>query len=154
MSRFEMTESQIAEHQARVKAGRNTAVVTPGTKTRFIIPGAPVSKPRQTQSDKWKKRPCVVAYREWADTARASCAAIAPNVFQMMAYFYLPFPPSYSQSKRDGMAGSLHYLKPDIDNLVKALLDAIFPNDSHIAIVHAYKRWDDGNGPRVEVEFH
>ena len=30
----------------------------------------PVAKPRQTRSDVWKKRPCVVKYRQFADDLR------------------------------------------------------------------------------------
>jgi len=32
----------------------------------------PVPKPRQTRSDKWKQRPCVMRYRAFADEVRAA----------------------------------------------------------------------------------
>ena len=55
--------------------------------------------------------------------------------------FWLPMPPSWSQKKRDMMDWELHRQKPDIDNLFKALADALYGDDSHIAIMHATKRW-------------
>ena len=39
------------------------------------------------------------------------------------------------------MMGKTHYQKPDLDNLLKALLDAVFSEDQHIAEVWAQKRW-------------
>ena len=36
----------------------------------IYIPVTPVSKPRMTQRDKWKKRPCVLRYRAYCDALR------------------------------------------------------------------------------------
>lgn len=47
----------------------------------------------------------------------------------------------------------LHRAKPDRDNIDKALLDALFNDDSGIASGLIEKRWDDGNGPRIEAVF-
>ena len=51
------------------------------------------------------------------------------------------------------MAGALHRAKPDRDNIDKAILDALFTDDSGIAAGHLEKRWDDGGGPRLEIIF-
>ena len=34
-----------------------------------------------------------------------------------------------------------HRQKPDIDNLIKALLDALYADDSHVWKITAEKRW-------------
>ena len=39
------------------------------------------------------------------------------------------------------MNGAAHQQKPDIDNLTKSLLDALFDDDSHIWDVRASKIW-------------
>ena len=48
-----------------------------------------------------------------------------------------------------GAIGNLHRLAPDRDNIDKALLDALFPQDKAIAMGHIEKRWDWE--PRMEV---
>jgi Holliday junction resolvase RusA-like endonuclease len=50
-------------------------------------------------------------------------------------------PKSWPAAKRDRMNGKLHKQKPDLDNLLKGLLDALYREDSHVASVWAEKRW-------------
>lgn len=118
----------------------------------FTIPGQPIGKPRQTQSDKWKKRPCVVRYRAWADKARAVGATLIPDFpHSIKIVAYLEIPKSVSRVKRMAMTGTMHRLRGDADNFLKAAMDALFEQDGCLAIVHAEKYWDDGDGPRMEV---
>lgn len=57
--------------------------------------------------------------------------------------FFLPFPKSYSQKKRDKLRGQPHELKPDLDNLIKGFKDA-FGSDSHVhTYTHMTKVWYD-----------
>ena len=100
----------------------------------------PVPKPRQTRSDKWKQRPCVMRYREFADQVRSTGLEIADT---LNVVFYLPMPASWSNKKRAEMLGKPHKQKPDIDNLVKALLDAVLDDDSHVYEIRAVKFWDE-----------
>ena len=99
----------------------------------------PCTKPRMTQSDRWKKRPCVMRYRAFADEVRLRGLKI--NESGTRIRFDLPMPKSWSQDKRLSMDGQPHKATPDIDNLVKALLDALFVDDSHIWQLSAEKRW-------------
>lgn len=117
----------------------------------FVIPGQPMGKPRMTQRDVWKKRPCVVRYRAWTDKARAAAGKLTagPQNVSWTAYFAMP--KSWLQSKKDKMRGGPHQQKPDRDNCDKALLDSLFKDDSGISDGTLRKRWDDGNGPRMEV---
>lgn len=50
-------------------------------------------------------------------------------------------PKSWTARKREDMDGAPHEQKPDIDNLLKALLDATHHDDSHIWRICAEKRW-------------
>lgn len=106
----------------------------------------PVAKPRQTQRDKWQKRPCVVAYRMFADKLReeAKKHRIAVPDSGMSLVFELPMPASWSEKKRRAMLGSPHRTKPDIDNLTKAVLDALCSNDCTIwNLASLSKRWGE-----------
>lgn len=119
---------------------------------KFTILGAPMGKPRMTQRDKWKKRPCVVRYREWADKARESAPSDltkTPLCVSWVAYF--PIPKSWTLYQKTTRKGRLHSAKPDRDNVDKGILDALWKDDSHVAYGVLEKRWDDGNGPRIEL---
>jgi Holliday junction resolvase RusA-like endonuclease len=101
----------------------------------------PVPKPRQTRSDKWKKRPCVMRYRAFADEVRAAGISLPDSGARIV--FVMPMPATWSKTKKMLMRGSPHQQKPDIDNLLKALLDSIFDDDAHIWDVHAVKIWGE-----------
>jgi len=90
----------------------------------------PVPKPRQTRADKWKQRPVVLRYRAYADIVRAHKINI-PEA-GVIIRFVLPMPKSWSDKKKKEMNMLPHQQKPDIDNLLKALLDAVHKDDSHI----------------------
>jgi len=59
----------------------------------------------------------------------------------MLIEFYLPLPKSYSKKKREELMGQPHEQKPDIDNLVKGLLDALLKEDKGVHTIIASKSW-------------
>lgn len=104
----------------------------------------PVAKPRQTRADVWKKRPAVMKYRAFADKLRAEAkrTGLVPVADGMEMIFYLPMPASWSKKKRQKMSHAPHQQKPDLDNLVKAVFDALCADDSHIWRLRGVsKRW-------------
>lgn len=103
----------------------------------------PVPKPRMTQRDRWAQRPCVVRYRWYCDRLRADCEHNGWTLPDSVAMtFVIEIPASWSQKKKREMCGEPHRQKPDIDNLVKGVLDALRPDDdSGVWRVSAVKRW-------------
>lgn len=91
-----------------------------------------------TRSDTWKKRPAVLRYRAFRDEVRMLGVKIPVPA---SITFWMPMPESWSQKKRTAMLHQPHCQKPDIDNCVKALLDAVFEDDSHVWKITAEKRW-------------
>jgi Holliday junction resolvase RusA-like endonuclease len=97
-----------------------------------------------TQRDVWKKRPAVVRYRAFCDDIRAYAAQLG---FEFPAcgaevVFHIPMPVSWSKKKRREMEGKPHQQKPDLDNCLKALKDALLEDDSvvwHLSSLE--KRW-------------
>ena len=147
------TEEWLANYQARRGVKIEIVSVEPKQK-RIVVAGEPVAKPRQSRSDKWKERPCVVRYREWADRARAAAGTVPSEAQHADIVIYLPLPQSLSAKKRSAMAGTPHRVKPDIDNLIKAALDALLKRDQGIHEIRAKKFWEDKNGPRVEITLY
>lgn len=99
----------------------------------------PVPKPRMTQSDKWKKRPCVLRYWSFKDEVRRHGIGLQHHGSHVT--FVLPMPKSWSNKKRAEMYGQPHQSKPDLDNLKKALLDAIFDDDKVVWDMWVTKIW-------------
>lgn len=104
----------------------------------MIIPITPTPKPRMTRRDKWQKRPAVMRYRAFCDELRDH---MRPAHLDNWLTFHIPMPASWSQKKRAAMAGRRHQQKPDIDNLVKAVFDALLKDDSGVSEIHARKLW-------------
>ncbi len=103
-------------------------------------PIIPIPKPRMTRSDKWKKRKCVMRYWGYKDMVRG-LKIILPEC-GCYIIFYLPMPKSWSKKKKVENTGKAHKQTPDLDNLLKALFDALFENDSHIWSYKATKLWN------------
>jgi Holliday junction resolvase RusA-like endonuclease len=113
----------------------------------MIYPIAPVPKPRQTRRDKWMKRPCVLQYRAFADKVRLYRVTL-PQPCRVV--FWLAMPKSWNALKRVCFEHQPHTVRPDIDNLVKALADAVHAEDSHLWSIAAEKRWTSGK-PCIEI---
>jgi Holliday junction resolvase RusA-like endonuclease len=109
----------------------------------------PMGKPRMTQADKWHKRKVTSAYWRF----KMECQLIKISVPDMCDIkFYIPMPKSWSKKKRSEMNYKPHQQKPDIDNLVKAVLDAVLEDDSHVHTVHASKVWVDTETGGISIE--
>jgi Holliday junction resolvase RusA-like endonuclease len=78
-------------------------------------------------------------YRAFADEVRLRCVSVQESGSHVV--FVMPMPKSWSMFKRKGMDGEPHQQKPDVDNLCKALLDALFGDDSHIHDIRISKIW-------------
>lgn len=122
----------------------------------FVVPGTPIGKPRQTQRDKWAKRPCVLRYREWADRARKAMKKAAgidrldtARKIVVMAYF--PMPKSWSGKQRAEVRGTPHRQKPDGDNVIKSVCDSLVRKDETIYRKEIYKEWAIEGQERVEI---
>ena len=105
----------------------------------------PVAKPRMTRSDRWKKRPCVMRYRDYSNRLRKAALLqkyVPAN--ELIMQFHIKMPVSWSKKKKEQMRGRPMQSRPDIDNLQKSILDSLFPDeDSAIWKVCASKRWAD-----------
>lgn len=107
----------------------------------------PVPKPRMSQRDKWHKRPSVVRYRMYCDQLRLNRIRL-PHAYRL--HFVLPMPESWPEEFKTKMDGKPHLLKPDCSNLVKAVEDALVPNDEALHAIAASKTW--GREGRLIVE--
>lgn len=129
----------------------------------FTIYGEPVPKGRPRFSTRGK---FPVAYTpektknyesDVGMMAKAAMGASNPLEGALEAFIYVTFPVPASYSKKRTEAclidSEKHTKKPDLDNIVKAVLDGmdkiVFENDSQITSIHATKVY--GEVPKVEV---
>jgi len=103
----------------------------------------PMGAPRQTRRDRWAERPVIKRYHAFRDIVRLGLNKAGDTVRPGADItFDVPMPKSWSKKKRKEMNGRPHKQTPDLDNFIKALLDAAFGEDKHIWwLGHTVKRW-------------
>lgn len=130
-------------------------------RVRFSVPGVPMGKGRprfarigkgvRTYSDAPTMvyenlvRTCLVTQSSWDGEPLTG-----PVALRVVAHF--PIPKSWSKAKQ---AGARHHTsKPDLDNVTKAVLDALngvaWADDSAVANIEAFKVYTNGM-PSLEV---
>ena len=92
-----------------------------------------------TRSDRWRKRKPVLKYFAYKDELKSLGFTLPECNYHII--FVLPMSKSWSNKKKLLMDGKPHQQVPDKDNLEKAVLDAIFENDSHIWDGRVSKIW-------------
>lgn len=112
----------------------------------------PVPKPRMSRSDVWKKRPIVERY--WAFKDELNLLVKGELEPSLKLVFHVPMPKSWTKKKKADMDGKPHQQKPDVDNYIKAFLDALCTDDSYIYHVDGWKFWSTEGAIEVEELDH
>lgn len=99
----------------------------------------PIGKPRMTQRDKWNPTDATLRYRAYKDELNWLFKDEMPPALSVV--FFITMPQSWSEKKKAAMDCKPHQQKPDIDNLVKALLDSLCSDDAYVHEIHARKFW-------------
>jgi len=120
----------------------------------FIVMGDPMGKPRMTQRDTWKQRPVVLRYRDYCDRIREAAPnrALTADVYDVDVLAFIAMPKSWSRKKQVHHWGLMHRTKPDWDNIGKAVCDALFKEDSGIAVGRVQKFWCAEGEQRTEIK--
>lgn len=135
----------------------------------FFVPGDPVGKARPRVSVRFGHAhaytPAKTAAYEKTVATYAKAAMIAqkfekvgkPAAVQLQIRAGFSVPKSWTKKKRaEALTGNLpHIVKPDADNLAKAILDAlnevIYADDSQVTVCHVEKVYADAPGVTVRV---
>ncbi len=101
----------------------------------------PVAAPRLSRSDKWRTppRPCVQRYFDFRDKVKELGITVSESGTHVT--FVIAMPKSWSNMQKTYMDGMCHQSTKDVDNLLKALLDAIFNDDKYIWDIRITKIW-------------
>lgn len=113
----------------------------------------PMSRPRMTQSDKWKKRPVVEKYRRFCNQIQRDMKGFALPYYNVWITYYYPMPKSWSNAKKKRHNGRFHQQRPDMDNFTKGLFDALSDEDSVFADARITKVWAYRGVQRIEIRY-
>lgn len=125
---------------------------------RFTVHGQPVGKgrPRFSKRGRFVSAYTPKATKDYEALVRASAAesgVIAPLSFlkpvRVRISAYRQIPKSWTKKKRAEMEDQLCVTKPDADNLLKIIMDAVFEDDACVALCSCVKLWS--SEPRVCV---
>jgi len=73
----------------------------------------------------------------------------------MQVLFSMPMPVSWSKKRKEKMYGKPHTQSPDLDNLVKAVMDGLdgaLSDDAQVVDIDASKRWSKIGFISIEME--
>lgn len=112
----------------------------------FVYVGPVMGKPRMTQRDVWLSppRPAVGRYRVMSDQLKLKATQ---DGFVLGAsakiIIGIKMSKSWSKKKKNEKRGTFHQQKPDIDNVVKSILDILCKEDSYVYKLDVIKYWSD-----------
>jgi Holliday junction resolvase RusA-like endonuclease len=123
-----------------------------GTGDNYIVLDVePCSAVRMTQSDRWKTNPnhldprkrqrsAVTKYFQYKNKVVQLCNEVNYTLSDALEIiFVLPIPDSWSNKKKKEYVDKPHQSRPDIDNLLKAFMDALSTEDGYVYLVKAKK---------------
>ena len=137
--------SKLAVNADRYELDRSRAFV--------IFDVIPMGAVRMTQSDRWKTNPnhvdpnkrqrgAVQKYFAFKTLIALQAKQVGFELGEYLdAVYLIPMPASWSKKKKDSMNGMPCKVKPDTDNITKAVKDALKVNDGDVWWEKAEKRW-------------
>lgn len=99
----------------------------------------PVAKPRMTRRDKWNPSKQALKYFAFKDECRLKKVEV-PESFSHVT-FIVRMPKSWTKKKMREYDGKAHQQVPDVDNFAKAILDAVYGDDSCVWDIRISKLW-------------
>ena len=141
----------------------------------FVVPGVPTPKgrPRMTRRGKVYTPAKTVAYERtvsiFAQVAASRMATRDEMLFEgpvmVTIHCHFKMPKSWSRKRKEAMLYQPHIQLPDLDNLVKSVLDGvnntqyssppathIWTDDKQVAAVTATKHWSEESSVLVRIE--
>lgn len=124
---------------------------------RFEIPGEPVSKARPRHGNGHTYTPTKT--KNFEKLVGMKYKAAGGEIFEgpvsvTIAVWY-QVRPSWPKYKRTAMIGQPHTSKPDLDNVIKSILDGLngsaWEDDAQVSKVRAAKHWYDGEPMTIVI---
>lgn len=115
------------------------------------LPFPAIGKPTMTRADKWKGRDCVKGYFAFCDMARAFARRVPAAETIESVRIVANYRPTGSKRRAASMIGTRKRTKPDGDNIIKALSDALWKDDHKLGGVSCDRYWADRDETIIEI---
>ena len=131
----------------------NSPIQLDTSRKYYIFDIIPMGAVRMSQSDRWKTNPNhkdinkrqrseVTRYFSFKNELQRQAKLLNYTIYNTLdIVFCVPMPSSWSQKKKGQLIGHPVRTAPDLDNYVKAFMDALLINDGHIWKITAEKRY-------------
>jgi Holliday junction resolvase RusA-like endonuclease len=141
------------EHKGEPTIIEESVYVIDRSRNHFLFDVMPMGAVRMTQSDRWKTNPnhpdpnkrqreVVRRYFKFKNDLFIQALAMRFELSHFLdAVYFIPMPQSWSEKKRKAMVGMPCKVKPDTDNITKAIKDALKVEDGDVWWEKAEKRW-------------
>ena len=130
-------------------------------KVSFTVPGLPIGKgrPRITKNHAYTPKKT----KDYEKLVRESWLTQSGYRFDdeariaVLAIAYFPIPRAVAKKRRPDMYGTYYAHKPDLDNILKIICDALngvaYKDDAYVILYNASKLYvnSDDEMPRVEI---
>lgn len=133
----------------------------PASAQLFRIEIEPMGAVRMTRKGKWVSEAAqrYLTYKDkigWDIRTQMCELETTKKLVVVNVIFYMPIPNSWTKKQKTEAPGEYHTSKPDIDNLVKGLFDAVngilWADDKQVVRVNATKVYGEKPGFLMEVE--
>jgi len=77
----------------------------------------------------------------------------SPDLVRLTVVAVRPLPKSWSKKKRKAMRGRYAKPRPDLDNILGGVMDALFPDDDDLVVETAVRKiWGDEPAIHIRIE--
>lgn len=117
----------------------------------YTIPGKPIplARPRFSRGKVYDPQEKIKEEYAWhlrRQRQKDVLLYFTTGPLELNVTFYMQIPKSISKKKKDALRGMPHPIKPDLDNLIKFILDCasgiLYRDDKLIASITAHKLYD------------
>ena len=153
MSRNKTSLGNIYTNNIERSLEDNSPIKLDNSRKYYIFDIIPMGAVRMSQSDRWKTNPEhkdvnkrqrseVTRYFSFKSELQRQAKLLNYTIYNTLdIIFCVPMPSSWSEKKKGQLIGHPVRTTPDLDNYIKAFMDALLINDGHIWKITAEKRY-------------
>lgn len=118
-----------------------------GVARRVLMPAFGKARPRVTTNGTYMP----AEYEAQRAQLRAAFGSVPDGLVHLSVSVVRQMPASWSRAERARQRGAYARPKPDIDNILGAVMDALFQDDDRVVSVFGEKKWGDRHELLIEV---
>jgi Holliday junction resolvase RusA-like endonuclease len=131
-----------ARHLRLVPVVESPPALRPLPPEGLVLPLTARPRPPKVRKHHWDSSPAVKAYFAYRDRVQVLTTGYDVPTVGLSVTFVMPMPRSWPKRQQAAMLGQYHRARPDVDNLLGGLLNALWPDcDEQVAYLRVGKYW-------------